>query len=302
PKMKYSTTKISPAKMHSSAGKALVKSPKLRKSQQKAEEVCPMYSMQLRSGLKIEKKTCYFRKETTKRHSPRTGKEKLHFLIIFQHNDGHLFAFTYHIKIHNFFPHPNSFWKRSFTFDKTRVQKYTTATGLPSIKEHSASLSTYNDQSITFVFEDGNYEIYVDDLGKDQEKGRVFLFVFNDIMMTNKVLLRYYDSQFPSSETDGGGDHRKLMVNLSPTKDKDFLLHANSKEHSVELQKCENPLPEQAFFVLHEETSQCVSFECKSNPGVFLGVKDNHLALIKRGEHPEDSNEENTIFKLSNLI
>ena len=81
-------------------------------SQQKAEEVCPMYFMQLRSGLKIEKKTCYFRKETTKRHSLRTGKEKLHFLIIFQHNDGHLFAFTYHIKIHNFFPHPNSFWKR----------------------------------------------------------------------------------------------------------------------------------------------------------------------------------------------
>uniref|UniRef100_A0A8C0CGF3 Interleukin-33 n=1 Tax=Balaenoptera musculus TaxID=9771 RepID=A0A8C0CGF3_BALMU len=117
--------------------------------------------------------------------------------------------------------------------------------------------------------------------------------------LRNKVLLRYYDSQFPSSETDGGGDHRKLMVNLSPTKDKDFLLHANSKEHSVELQKCENPLPEQAFFVLHEETSQCVSFECKSNPGVFLGVKDNHLALIKRGEHPEDSNEENTIFKLT---
>ena len=55
------------------------------------------------------------------------------------------------------------------------------------VTEHSASLSTYNDQSITFVFEDGNYEIYVDDLGKDQEKGRVFLFVFNDIMMTNKV-------------------------------------------------------------------------------------------------------------------
>uniref|UniRef100_A0A8C0CHL1 Interleukin-33 n=1 Tax=Balaenoptera musculus TaxID=9771 RepID=A0A8C0CHL1_BALMU len=234
PKMKYSTTKISPAKMHSSAGKALVKSPTLRKSQQKAEEVCPMYSMQLRSGLKIEKKTCYFRKETTKRHSPRTAKKYKEQRLVF--------AACQELE------HIGQSVK-SFTFDKTRVQKYTTATGLPSIKD--------------------------------------------------KVLLRYYDSQFPSSETDGGGDHRKLMVNLSPTKDKDFLLHANSKEHSVELQKCENPLPEQAFFVLHEETSQCVSFECKSNPGVFLGVKDNHLALIKRGEHPEDSNEENTIFKLT---
>ncbi|XP_007112415.1 interleukin-33 [Physeter macrocephalus] len=273
PKMKYSTIKISPAKMNSSAGKALVKSPKLRKSQQKAEEICPMYFMQLRSGLKIEKKTCYFRKETTKRYSPRTAKK---------YKEQHLvFAACQELE------HLGQSVK-SFAFDKTRVQKYTTATGLPSIKEHSASLSTYKDQSITFVFEDGNYEIYVDDLGKDQEK--------------DKVLLRYYDSQFPSSETDGGGDHRKLMVNLSPTKDKDFLLHANSKEHSVELQKCENQLPEQAFFVLHEETSQCVSFECKSNPGVFLGVKDNHLALIKRGEHPEDSNEENIIFKLSNLM
>uniref|UniRef100_A0A8C3YTD2 Interleukin-33 n=1 Tax=Catagonus wagneri TaxID=51154 RepID=A0A8C3YTD2_9CETA len=117
--------------------------------------------------------------------------------------------------------------------------------------------------------------------------------------LRNKVLLRYYDSQIPSSETDGGGDHRKLMVNLSPTKDKNFLLHANSKERSVELQKCENPLPEQAFFVLHEQPSKCVSFECKSHPGVFLGVKNNQLALIKLGEHPEDSNRENTTFKLT---
>uniref|UniRef100_A0A8C6FD60 Interleukin-33 n=1 Tax=Monodon monoceros TaxID=40151 RepID=A0A8C6FD60_MONMO len=234
PKMKYSTTKISPAKMNSSAGKALVKSPNSRKSQQKAEEFCPMVFMQLRSGLKIEKKTCYFRKETTKRHSPRTAKT---------YKEKHL-VFAACQELEHLGPSV-----KSFAFDKTRVQKYTTATCLPSIKD--------------------------------------------------KVLLRYYDSQFPSSETEGGGDHRKLMVNLSPTKDKDFLLHANSKEHSVELQKCENQLPEQAFFVLHEETSQCVSFECKSNPGVFLGVKDNHLALIKRGEHPEDSNEENTIFKLT---
>ncbi|MXQ94484.1 hypothetical protein E5288_WYG003876 [Bos mutus] len=178
--------------------------------------------------------------------------------------------------------------EQGFTLGKTMVPKYTTATGLPSIKEHSASLSTYNDQFITFVLEDGSYEIYVEDLIDNQEK--------------DKVLLRYYDSQFPSSETDGGGSHRKLMVNLSPTKDKDFLLHANSKEHSVELQKCENQLPEQTFFVLHEMSSQCVSFECKSSPGVFLGVKDNQLALIKRGEHPEDSNSQNITFKLSNLM
>ena len=46
------------------------------------------------------------------------------------------------------------------------------------VTEHSASLSTYNDQFITFVFEDGSYEIYVDDLMEDQEKGRLFPFVY----------------------------------------------------------------------------------------------------------------------------
>lgn len=240
-------------------------------SQQKAEEVCQIYYMQLRSGLKIEKKVCYFRKETTKRHSLTAEKYKEHLALVACEQLNHLQQSV----------------EQGFTLGKTMVP-YTTATGLPSIKEHSASLSTYNDQFITFVLEDGSYEIYVEDLIDNQEK--------------DKVLLRYYDSQFPSSETDDGGSHRKLMVNLSPTKDKDFLLHANSKEHSVELQKCENQLPEQTFFVLHETSSQCVSFECKSNPGVFLGVKDNQLALIKRGEHPEDSNSQNITFKLSNLM
>ncbi|KAL1287445.1 IL33 [Ovibos moschatus] len=272
PKMKYSTTKISSAKMKSTAGKALVKSPKLRKSQQKAEEVCQMYYMQLRSGLKIEKKVCYFRKETTKRHSSTAEKYQEHLALFTCKQTKHFSRSV----------------DQGFTLGNTTVKKYSTANHLSSIKEHSASLSTYNDQFISFVFEDGNYEICVEDLIGDQEK--------------DKVLLRYYESQFPLSETDGDGSHRKLMVNLSPTKDKDFLLHANSKEHSVELQKCENQLPEQAFFVLHETSSQCVSFECKSNPGVFLGVKDNQLALIKRGEDPEDSNTQNITFKLSNLM
>ncbi|XP_010855398.1 PREDICTED: interleukin-33 [Bison bison bison] len=280
PKMKYSTTKISPAKMKCSAGKALVKSPKLRKSQQKAEEVCQIYYMQLRSGLKIEKKVCYFRKETTKRHSSTAEKYKEHLALVACEQLNHLQQSV----------------EQGFTLGKTMVP-YTATTSLPSIKEHSASLSTYNDQFITFVLEDGSYEIYVEDLIDNQEKGRLFPFVYNNIMMTSKVKINKL-----SKLQDGGGSHRKLMVNLSPTKDKDFLLHANSKEHSVELQKCENQLPEQTFFVLHETSSQCVSFECKSNPGVFLGVKDNQLALIKRGEHPEDSNSQNITFKLSNLM
>lgn len=54
------------------------------------------------------------------------------------------------------------------------------------VTERSVSLSTYNDQSITFVLSDGGYEIYLEDLGGKNEKGRIFPFVYNDIMITNK--------------------------------------------------------------------------------------------------------------------
>ncbi|NP_001003180.1 interleukin-33 [Canis lupus familiaris] len=263
--MKYSTTKIPPAKMNSSADKALVKSPKLRKSQQKPEGVCQMYFMQLRSGLIIEKTSCYFRKEITKRYSPRTAEKCRKQCLVFT---------ACHQQLN-----------KDFTSDVPMLQKCFGRANVPSIQEYSASLSTYNDQSITFVFEDGSYEIYVEDLRKGQEK--------------DKVLFRYYDSQSPSHETGDDVDGQTLLVNLSPTKDKDFLLHANNEEHSVELQKCENQLPDQAFFLLHRKSSECVSFECKNNPGVFIGVKDNHLALIKVGDQTKDSYIEKTIFKLS---
>lgn len=224
--MKYSTTKISSARMNISSGRALVKSSRLRKSQQRAGEVCQMYFTQLRSGFIIEKKACFFREETTNGYSPKT--------------------------------------------------------------ERSVSLRTYNDQCITFPFAaDGSYEISVEDSGKNQKK--------------EKVLFRFYDSQISTSETGDGVDGQKLMVNLSPTKDKDILLLANNEEHSVELQKCEDPLPDQTFFLLHREpsSSKYVSFECKNNPGVFIGVKDNHLALVKLGDQTGGSSRENIIFKLS---
>nr|KAF6433617.1 interleukin 33 [Molossus molossus] len=203
--MKYRATKTSPAKMNNSAGKAPVKSTRLRKSQQKTKEVCQVYFMKLRSGK--EKKSFYVRKETTTSSSPKT--------------------------------------------------------------ERSFCLSTYNNQAITFAHVDGSYEIYVEDERKEQKKG---------------------------DSVDG----QKSMVSLSPTKDKAVLLHANNEEDSVELQKCENLLPDQTFFFLHTEPgpSTCVSFECKSNPGVYIGVKDNHLALIKLKDQSEHSRE-NIKFKVS---
>nr|KAF6433615.1 interleukin 33 [Molossus molossus] len=70
--MKYRATKTSPAKMNNSAGKAPVKSTRLRKSQQKTKEVCQVYFMKLRSGK--EKKSFYVRKETTTSSSPKTER------------------------------------------------------------------------------------------------------------------------------------------------------------------------------------------------------------------------------------
>uniref|UniRef100_H0WQ32 Interleukin-33 n=1 Tax=Otolemur garnettii TaxID=30611 RepID=H0WQ32_OTOGA len=118
--------------------------------------------------------------------------------------------------------------------------------------------------------------------------------------ISDKVLLRYYESQRSSSESGDDVDGKMLMVNLGPTKD--LWLHANNKENSVELHKCEKPLPE-AFFVLHKKplncvSSECVSFECKNDPGKFIGVKDNQLALIKV-DCSENSCNENIMFKLS---
>ncbi|XP_023364453.1 interleukin-33 [Otolemur garnettii] len=275
PKMKYSTNKIAPAKLNRTANKAMETSCKPIKFQQKAEEVCHSYVMKLRSGLIIEKKACYFRKRTTKRASlgkkpPKTGVKEHLSLTAFQQRST----------------------MEHFAFGIPDIQKYaktlqvSSPTGISPITESFASLSTYNDQSITFALEDGSYEIYVEDLKKDQEK--------------DKVLLRYYESQRSSSESGDDVDGKMLMVNLGPTKD--LWLHANNKENSVELHKCEKPLPE-AFFVLHKKplncvSSECVSFECKNDPGKFIGVKDNQLALIKV-DCSENSCNENIMFKLS---
>uniref|UniRef100_A0A8C6RNN2 Interleukin-33 n=1 Tax=Nannospalax galili TaxID=1026970 RepID=A0A8C6RNN2_NANGA len=217
PKMKYSTSKISSAKLINTADKTLAKPCQLRSSQHKTKEICHVYTMRLRSGLIIKKETCYFSKETTKRYSIKNGaklKERLS---------------GYHQPVLQ-----NSVFDT--VYNKSNIQ------AISLVTESCASLSTYNDQSVSFVLENGDYVINVEDSGKDQEKG------------------------------DGG---KLLMVNMSPIKDTNICLHANDKDHSVELQKGESPLPEQAFFVLHKESSDFVSFESKSNRGTYIGVKNN---------------------------
>lgn len=272
--MKYPTTKIPPAKMNNSAGKVSVKSSRLRKSQQKGEEICQVYFMQLRSGLIIEKKACYFRKETTKRRSPNSAED---------YNEPNLLLATCQTRLKHFEQST-----RSFALDIPIVQKNTTTRNESStFLERCVSLSTYNDQPITFVFSDGGYDIYIEDLRRKNEK--------------DKVLFHYYNSQSPASGTGDDVDGHKLMVRISPANNKDFLLRANNEEYSVELQRYENSLPDQTLFLLHKElgSSQCVSFECMNNPGLFLGVENNHLSLIKLKDKTDHLRRENIRFKLS---
>ncbi|XP_054112025.1 interleukin-33 isoform X4 [Callithrix jacchus] len=171
PKMKYSTNRISTAKQKNTASKALCF--KLAKSQQKAKEVCHVYFMKLRSGLTIKKEASYFRRETTKRPSLKTGRKHKEHLV--------------------FTACQQQSTMKCFTFDISAVQKYTKALhaasipGISPITESLTSLSTYNDQSIIFALEDESYEIYVEDLKKDEEK--------------DKVLLSYYESQCSSNES-----------------------------------------------------------------------------------------------------
>lgn len=252
-KTKYATIENSRARPNGTSGNGLVKPAKLRRSQQKAaEEVCQIYNMKLRSGLTIEKKACYFRRGITKKPDGKFQVEALR--------------------------------GPSFT-EAGRTEEYLEHTGtqaaLSSFLEYPASLSTYNDKSVTFTLVDKSYVINVGDKGKKQKK--------------DKVLLRYYESPYSSSESGDGVDGKMLMVNMSPTNDAHLLLHANKKKHSVEFHRYENRLSDLAFFVVHNESSECVSFECKSHRGTYLGVKDNHLGLIQ-GKNP---GSENILFKLS---
>lgn len=224
--MKYSKSKVSPAKFSSTTGRALVPPCKITRSQKKTKDICHVYCMKLRSGLTIRKETCYFGKVPAKRYSLKSGT---------------------------------------------------------SLLTESCALSTYNDQSVSFVLENGCYVINVEDCGKNQEK--------------DKVLLHYYESPFSAGQSGDSVDGRKLMVNMSPIKDTDIWLNANDKDYSVELQKGDVSPPDQAFFVLHKKSSDFVSFECKNLPGTYIGVKDNQLALVE--EKGDCCN--NIMFKLSKV-
>ncbi|XP_023401041.2 interleukin-33 isoform X2 [Loxodonta africana] len=278
--MKYSTTKMPPAKMNSSADKTPAKLSKLRKSQRKAEGVCQVSFMKLRSGLIIEK-ACYFREKNTKRMSPKTGDKRKKLPL--------LFSAYQQLPMKQ-----NQILQRSDVVTRHALDFITKGQEISSTQETSPvsgdyALSTFNDRFITFAFEDGTYTIYVEHLGKDEEK--------------DKVLLCYYVSKSPAGEPGDEVDGKKLMVKLSLTKDKNFCLQANNQNLSLEIREWpedKKPLPDQAFFLLHQPSADCVSFECKSNPGTFIGVCDNHLKLIPQGQLNEKYSKK-IMFKLCKI-
>lgn len=262
--MKHSTSKISPAKSNNATGKTLVKTRKLPKSQEKTREICHTYQMKLRSGIIIGK-TCYLEKESTKKYWQKSRRK-------------HERDFS--AAVRNL---PALVGLRGASFEESAEPLNTESIkGISPVTESHASLSTFNDQSVSFkVLKDGRYVINVEDSGKLQE---------ND-----KMLLRYYESPQSSSESGDGVDGKLLMVDMSPVKDTDIRLHANKQNHCVKLEKCQAPLPPAVFFVVHQKASDYVSFECKNQPGTYIGVKDNQLALLER----EKNDDENIMFKLS---
>lgn len=290
--MKYSNSKISPAKCDSTSGRALVPPCKITRSQQKTKDICHVYCMRLRSGLTIRKETCYFGKEPAKRYSLKSGSKHEGRLSTCLPDSrkrsllGSIQAFaasvdTLSIQDCKKVKKGAVFLVPTPTVQEANIFNPTLGSGTSLLTE-SCALSTYNDQSVSFVLENGCYVINVEDCGKNQEK--------------DKVLLRYYESSFPAQSGDGV-DGKKLMVNMSPIKDTDIWLNANDKDYSVELQKGDVSPPDQAFFVLHKKSSDFVSFECKNLPGTYIGVKDNQLALVE--ENDESCN--NIMFKLSKM-
>ncbi|XP_012787144.2 interleukin-33 isoform X3 [Sorex araneus] len=173
---------------------------------------------------------------------------------------------------------------------KTKLLKLSTKKTSPEknnilVTEKSACLRTYDNQLVYFICENKDSEIYIRDLTTEQEK--------------DKVLLTYYCFQ-PSIESGDVVDGHRSIVSLSPEKHKRFLLHAdtNDEEQSVKLQEVAESLPYQALFHLHVNSFPFVKFECKNNPGVYIGVKDNQLTLIKK---EDETMEMNTVFKISRI-
>ncbi|XP_072453125.1 interleukin-33 [Notamacropus eugenii] len=134
--------------------------------------------------------------------------------------------------------------------------------------ERYTGLNTFKNKAVTFFFENGEYEISVEDLIGNQKRGSLSV-------------------DFFSYKNSNEGDS-SLWVVLKP-RPSDIDLQVQANDQNLELHESENQDSAQKskFFILHSPVSGYVSFECTYRQGLYIGVRENHLTLMEKKEDDE---------------
>ncbi|XP_051843566.1 interleukin-33 isoform X2 [Antechinus flavipes] len=125
-------------------------------------------------------------------------------------------------------------------------------------------LNTSKNKAVSFFFDNGDFDIFVEDLLEKEKRDLLLIDFFRDINSKEEPPLVVLRPQFSN-------------INLQ--------VHATD-ENNLELHKCENQnsAQEKRFFKMHPEGGEWVSFECYCFQGFYIGVKENSLGLIKKKE------------------
>ncbi|XP_074138975.1 interleukin-33 [Sminthopsis crassicaudata] len=126
-------------------------------------------------------------------------------------------------------------------------------------------LNTSKNKAVTFFFDDGDFEISVQDLFVNQER---------DLLLID----------FFSYKNSNGGGPTLVVLRPQPS-NINLQVHAKD-QYNLELHKWENQnsSQEKRLFIMHSEGAGWVSFECYCFEGFYIGVKKNSLGLIKKKE------------------
>ncbi|XP_068946863.1 interleukin-33 isoform X2 [Petaurus breviceps papuanus] len=128
-------------------------------------------------------------------------------------------------------------------------------------------LNTFKNKAVTFFFENGEYEIFVEDLIMNQERGSLLV-------------------DFFSCKNSDEGDSLPLVVLKPRPSNIDLQVHANDQSLELHESENQNSAQENKFFILHN-ISDFVSFECFRPQGLYIGVKENRLELMEKKEDDE---------------
>ncbi|XP_036593468.1 interleukin-33 [Trichosurus vulpecula] len=141
--------------------------------------------------------------------------------------------------------------------------------------KHYSGLTTFKNKAVTFFFENGEYEISVEDLLENQRQGSLTV-------------------EFFSCKNSNEGDSPLLVVLKPRPSNIDLQLHANDQTLELHESENQNSFQKNKFFILHH-LSGFVSFECFEPQGLYIGVKDDHLELMEKKE-----DDEAFMFQLTN--